>query len=220
MKYKIGDVARTLGMTPAGLHFFEKENVIEPRKGDDSHRMYDMPDVLRLISYKKYRAMDYPLKDIVHQFSPEGEGLDGILARMDHRIDRLEEKAKWYQALAEDTRWFSRHINQGKEQLNIIDLQQRPETYVLSVGAEGIVGSNRQEQETVGQWLEYMPATRLCCIGSEDGLVTYGVGIGAKRGEMLGLAALPKVEKLPAALALHTFCTMKDGFFADPSGVF
>ena len=65
-KYIIGDVARTLGLTTAGLHFFEREGVIEPRKGDETRRFYGMEDVIRLISYKKYRSMQLPLKEIAH----------------------------------------------------------------------------------------------------------------------------------------------------------
>ena len=73
MKYGIGDVARTLGLTPAALHFFEREGVIGPKKGGAACRTYGAEDVIRLISYKKYRSMEMPLKEIAKQFSPQGE---------------------------------------------------------------------------------------------------------------------------------------------------
>ncbi|MBQ9008537.1 MAG: MerR family transcriptional regulator, partial [Clostridia bacterium] len=38
MRYPIGDVARTLGVTHAGLHYFEKQGVIAPTKGDMARR--------------------------------------------------------------------------------------------------------------------------------------------------------------------------------------
>ena len=56
MHYVIGDVARTLGLTPGALHYFEREGVISPKKGDNTRRTYSAEDVIRLYQKNKEAA--------------------------------------------------------------------------------------------------------------------------------------------------------------------
>ena len=58
MKFGITDVAKMLGLTTSAIHYFEKQNRIRVDKDKNGHRYYNVVDVFRLLSYRKYRSME------------------------------------------------------------------------------------------------------------------------------------------------------------------
>ena len=147
MQYVIGDVARTLGLTPGALHFFEREGVISPRKGDNTRRTYSAEDVIRLISYRKYRSMEMPLKEIAHQFSPEGSMCGEIAAKMARQQCQAEEAARVKQSKidAEYARRFG-HLRNPETGLPI----QTQEDYLAAIDAqEKQIAENQLKQSGV-----------------------------------------------------------------------
>ncbi|MCR8743952.1 MerR family transcriptional regulator [Romboutsia lituseburensis] len=69
MKYGITDLAEILGITTSAIHYFEKQNLIKVNKEKNGHRFYNVIDIFRLLSYTKYRHMEFPMKRIIKQFS-------------------------------------------------------------------------------------------------------------------------------------------------------
>lgn len=220
MKYAIGDVARTLGLTTAGLHFFEREGVIEPRKGEGTRRYYDAEDIIRLISYKKYRSMQMPLKAIAHQFSPEGESSDGIRQKLNAQHEELLALARRYEQLAEDIRWFEQAILRAENGLDAMEIGIMPECCLLAVGEDGIISRSRAEQENVASWLDAQPATRLSVVSRSEGEARFGYSISRERARTLGLDHTPGAVLLPSAVALHTFRKMPRAYFNAPQLAF
>ena len=220
MQYVIGDVARTLGLTPGALHFFEREGVISPRKGDNTRRTYSAEDVIRLISYRKYRSMEMPLKEIAHQFSPEGSMCGEIAAKMARQQCQAEETARRYQMLAEDIAWFAEHTIAASERIGRIDVDTMPESYVLQVGKDGFISRDREEQARVAAWLEYLPAVRISSLCTENGQSRLCYSIDAARAYFLGLDDTPGAALLPRCAALHTFQRLDYSYYDDPSRAF
>lgn len=220
MKYVIGDVARTLGLTTAGLHFFEKEGVIAPRKGDGTRRTYNAEDIIRLISYKKYRSMQLPLKEIAHQFSPKGETLQGIQEKMSVQREEMLLQARRCEQLAADIQWFEQAILRAESSLDQVDLAFLPESYALVIGSDGFISHSKAEQERVAEWLEHQPATHFSTLAREDGHACFGYTMEASRAKALGLDRTPGVEHLPSALALHTCHKLPQPYFEEPERAF
>jgi DNA-binding transcriptional MerR regulator/quercetin dioxygenase-like cupin family protein len=46
--YRVGDVARRLGCSPAAIRLWEREGVVAPRRSAKGHRIYDEDDLARL----------------------------------------------------------------------------------------------------------------------------------------------------------------------------
>ena len=219
MRYVIGDVARTLGLTTAGLHYFEREGVIEPRKGDGTRRFYNAEDIIRLISYKKYRSMQMPMKEIVHQFSPQGESSEGIRVKMRSQYEDMLFLARKYEQLAEDIRWFEEGIARVEQTAEQIDLTIMPECYMLAVGRDGIISHDKAEQNTIAAWLEAMPSTRLSVFAKDD-RAFFGYSLPVARASALNLNATPGVVRLSSCVALHMCRKMARPYFNDPSLAF
>lgn len=220
MKYAIGDVARTLGLTPAALHFFEKEGVIAPMKGDASHRTYGAEEVIRLASYKKYRSMEMPLKEIARQFSPDGDTCAQIAGKLARRRAEALLTARRYARIAREIDWFEQAISRGKDAVGRIDLAPMPPCYALTVGRDGFISRDRQEQERVVAWLEQMPATRISVFGEEDGAARFGYTAGLESARELGLDHTPGAVRMEAALALHAFLKLPFAYFDRPAMAF
>lgn len=220
MHYVIGDVARTLGLTPGALHYFEREGVISPKKGDNTRRTYSAEDVIRLISYRKYRSMEMPLKEIARQFSPKGNMCDEIAAKMARQQCQAEETARRYQMLAEDIAWFAEHTMAASERIGQIDVDTMPESYVLQVGKDGFISRDREEQTRVATWLEYLPTVRISALCTENGRSNLCYSIDADRARFLGLDAAPGTVLLPRCAALHTFQRLDLSYYDNPSNAF
>ena len=69
--YKIGEVARLLGLTTQALRFYEQEGVVTPKKSENGTRYYDEDQLIRLLSFKKYRQADFSVQDIVTHFKDD-----------------------------------------------------------------------------------------------------------------------------------------------------
>lgn len=220
MRYVIGDVARTLGMTTAGLHFFEKEGVIDPQKGDGTRRTYDAESIIRLISYRKYRSMQLPLKEIAHQFSPEGETSDGITEKLGVQCEEMLAQARRCAQIAQDIRWFEQAIRRAETSLNQVDLAFTPECYALVIGDDGFISRDKAEQRRVAQWLEHQPSTRFSTLGKPDGTACFGYTIEAEHARELGLDQTPGVQHLPSKVALHTYHKLSRPYFDEPGRAF
>ena len=69
--YKIGEVARLLGLTTQALRFYEQEGVVTPKKSENGTRYYDEDQLILLLSFKKYRQADFSVQDIVTHFKDD-----------------------------------------------------------------------------------------------------------------------------------------------------
>lgn len=219
MRYSIGDVARTLGLTPAALHFFEKEGVIQPVKGSNTHRTYGADDIVRLISYRKYRSMEFPLKEIAQQFSSAGSTYPEIAAKLAaSRLDALA-AAERATRLAEQIDWFERHIRASEHRMAKIDVQPMPACCLLTVGEDGYISRNRTEQQLVASWLEQLPAVRLGSVLDGQNKARLGFSVDVKTAERLNLRGEATAET-EAGVALHTFLRIPNGYYNEPMKAF
>ena len=63
MQYRIGDLAKTIGMPVNAIRFYEKYGIVEPeRAGDGNFRSYGELDLYRLLFAKYFRSMDFSLE--------------------------------------------------------------------------------------------------------------------------------------------------------------
>lgn len=187
--YPIGDVSRTLGLTPGALHFYEREGIIQPPKEKESgRRFYTQADLIRLLSCRKYRAMDVSLKTIAQQFSQTGDSLNVISERLRDQYEKTLEKAAYYQLLAEEIADFTGQIERLPEESGHFSVRSSPDVYLLKA-KDGLISRDKKEQELVRRWLEAMPATRISIVWDEKAQrAEYCYIIEKKRAALLGAA--------------------------------
>ncbi len=221
MKYSIGDVARVLGLTPGALHFFEREGLISPGKESNGRRYYTTADVFRLMSYKKYRAMGVPMKEITQQFSDAGDPLEAIAARLAQQREEAARRELHFRALQEDIRWFEEAIARIPTHLNRYGMGICPDVLLLHDERLKLIPATKGGQEKTRAWLEHMPTTRLSMLLSASGdHAALCYALPRERAQALGMADQPDVVHIGAQPAVHTIRKLPDDVLDTPITVF
>ena len=129
--YKIGEVARLLGLTTQALRFYEQEGVVTPKKSENGTRYYDEDQLILLLSFKKYRQADFSVQDIVTHFFKEDD-LSGLRG----------------QTLAQ------RHLDEPT-------LCERPLLHMLSPSLSELDFVDFKSRDSLEQFIAAMPDTRI-----------------------------------------------------------
>lgn len=97
--YTVKQLAKSAGVTPRTLHFYDEIGLLKPsRIGDNGYRYYDEEATLRLQQILLYRKMELPLEEIKRIMGRRD--FDVLAALEEHRlellkkIDQLEEMKK------------------------------------------------------------------------------------------------------------------------------
>ena len=70
MQYKIGDVARILGISTDLLRYYEKKGVVAPTKDkQNDYRYYDVWDINFLIDCLWYKSFGFGIPQIAYMVS-------------------------------------------------------------------------------------------------------------------------------------------------------
>ena len=72
-EYRIGDVAKMVGLSRDALRFYEKKGVITANKRDNGYRYYSENDIYKLMYILYHRKMNTSLDEIE---SMVGQGTD------------------------------------------------------------------------------------------------------------------------------------------------
>ena len=76
---RIGDISKLMSIRPETVRYYEKEGLLHPdRKTDSTYREYSIWDIFDLTECRKYREMDFSIKDV--RRLKLTENLDGIRA--------------------------------------------------------------------------------------------------------------------------------------------
>lgn len=88
--YTVKQLAKSAGVTPRTLHFYDEIGLLKPsRVGDNGYRYYDEGATLRLQQILLYRKMELPLEDIKRIMGRRD--FDVLAALEEHRLE-LEKK--------------------------------------------------------------------------------------------------------------------------------
>lgn len=89
-EYRIGEVARMVGVTSDTLRFYEEKGLFEgSARNANGYRLFTDDDVRKLQDMRFYRSLEVPIRDIRKLVeSPSPDTLDGILDAREAEIHR------------------------------------------------------------------------------------------------------------------------------------
>ena len=177
MRYKIGDVAKILGISTDLIRYYEKKGVVSPVKGqNNSYRYYDTWDINFLIDCLWYKNFGFSI-DEISRIESEST-YDSLIQCIEDKSVEIEEAARRYALLHE-------RLNIQRDTLtNVRRLIGRCE---VTMGPDFIYYLNRHNFEyesdstlqTISRrWLKYMPfSTRYFeCPSGKQADVKYSWG--------------------------------------------
>lgn len=227
MKYRIGDMANIMGVTPGALHFFERKNIIRTKKEENGYRYYDEDDVLRLLSYYKYHSMGIPVKEIGKHFSGKEKDRNKVIERVRQIKNEYIEKIAEYEQLINHIDEHIKGCEKISELVGNYEFVQSPESLFMRFGQDGWISPDKEVQSKIHKWVEAMPATRISilCSGWEkqNAELTASFGYTLKRELMTDLC-LPQdageIIQLPSVSCLHTVAVANPDFTYSPGQIF
>lgn len=156
-EYKIGEVAKLLGLTTQALRFYEQEGVINPRKSENGTRMYSIDQIVLLLSFKKYRQTEFTVQDIVEHF--RDDTVDSLINRLGTQSTLLVDKANLLLRRSEAIRRFEQTLRLAQENFGRIIPCERPSLYQLNLSLEELYQADAAQRASLSAFIDAMPDT-------------------------------------------------------------
>ena len=216
-KFKIGEVARILGISPDLLRYYEKKGVVFPEKdAANGYRYYDFWDINFLMDCLWFKNFGFSLEQIADIVRiPSTDELDTMLQEKEAELRRTIARCTLLLKRSEAHRRDLRRID---ELLYRCEIAESPEfiRYINRVGeAYDTDGGLR---DLAGQWLKVLPFNQRYfemyagadLPGTEDSY-RWGFSITRDYAEALDFQIQPPMTVVPSRKSIHTI-------FRNPGG--
>lgn len=190
--YKIGEIAKLLGISTETIRNYEKKGIIRPYKEEDSnYRYFDIIQINHLLNLQKYQKYGYHLqdiKDILNDYTMH---------------DVYKSLMEQEQVLMNEAFYLNLKINSVHTTMScMVDAQYakegcflgtRPALYRLSYQRNHELIRDQEVQEELVKWLKYadLPfmsaSTPLDVVMSEGKDFDFGFCLDKKTAEFLGI---------------------------------
>lgn len=221
MRYKIGDVARILGISPDLIRYYEEKGVVAPEKDPfNNYRYYDTWDINFLIDCLWYKNFGFGIEQVAHIVSQNT--YDDLIGTLVHRGDEILESIRFQELLLQRIRKYSEILTSLKGNIGKCDIRRSAE-FIRYLNRYNTSYDNDTELQTLSrQWLKYMPFSRRYFEVPEDNLLgegddyAWGFSLGMQYVEEFGIEVNPPVKHVPSQLCIHSAFTStgKDKFTA------
>ena len=209
MRYKIGDVAGILGISPDLIRYYEEKGVVSPEKDPyNNYRYYDTWDINYLIDCLWYKNFGFGIEQIANMVSECS--YDALLERLESKSGDIQTAIRRQEMLLQRIRMFCERLTNTKSCIGKCDLRSNAE-FVRYINRRNFTYDNRPElQELSRKWLRYMPFTRRYFEIPKDALAEvrgdydWGFSLGMQYVKEFNVEIKPPVEFMPSRMCIHS----------------
>jgi len=209
MRYKIGDVAGILGISPDLIRYYEEKGVVSPIKDpNNNYRYYDTWDINYLIDCLWYKNFGFSIEQIATMASEYT--FDALLRRFEDKSEEVMASIRRQELLLQRMRVYCERLTNTKSYLGKCDLRRSAE-FIRYINRHNFTYDNRPDlRELSRKWLKYMPFTRRYFEIPEDALAEvrgdyeWGFSLGMQYVKEFGVEIKPPVEFMPSRLCVHS----------------
>lgn len=155
--YKIGEIAKLLGISSETVRNYEKKGLIEPYKEDSNYRYFDIIKVNHLLNIQKFQKYGYNLHEIKEIMN------ESTMKEVEHSLINKEKE------LLNEAFYLNLKINSINTTINFMSqaqdakqecfLGERPPLYRLNYQKNHELIEDERVQEEVVKWLKYADLT-------------------------------------------------------------
>lgn len=221
MQYKIGDVARILGISPDLIRYYEEKGVVTPQKDPlNNYRYFGTWDINFLIDCLWFKNFGFGIEQVAHIVSRNT--YDDLVGNLIQRGDEIEENIRYQELLLQRIRKYSEGLTTLRDFIGKCDIRRSAE-FVRYLNRHNTIYDEAAElQKLSRQWLKYMPFSRRYFEVPEGGLsgegddYAWGFSIAMPYVEAFKIDVKPPVRQKPSQLCIHSAFTStgKDKFTA------
>lgn len=209
MRYKIGDVARILGISPDLIRYYEEKGVVSPAKDPyNNYRYYDTWDINFLIDCLWYKNFGFGIDHVAQIVSQSS--YDMLLSDLDEKIGEIVKNIRYQELLLQRIRKYYESLVNVKGLIGKCDIRNSAE-FVRYLNRYNTSYDNDFElQRLARQWLKYMPFTKRYFEVPEDDLIGegddyfWGFSLGMKYVKEFEVEIHPPVKQMPSRLCIHS----------------
>ena len=221
MKYKIGDVAKILGISPDLLRYYEKKGVVNPVKNkENDYRYYETRDTNFLIDCLFYKNFGFSIEetsDLVRNCS-----IEEISRRFGRNEKDLEAAIRRNQLLLRRSQEYRAAIARIPEHLGKCSFSRRPACIYYLNRRNQEFNTDPSMRRVTRQWLKYLPFSKRSFIVSQAELESptpeenfqWGFSLSEEYAEILGARAEAPVLRIPAQQCVYTVFSSPDSSFS------
>ncbi len=221
MRYKIGDVARILGISPDLIRYYEEKGVVTPQKDPfNNYRYFDTWDINFLIDCLWFKNFGFGIEQVANIVSQNT--YDDLIGNLIRRGDEIEESIRYQELLLQRIRKYTEILHKLRGYIGKCAIRRSSE-FVRYINRHNTTyDENTELQQLSRQWLKYMPFSRRYFEVPEDGLTgegddyAWGFSIAMPYVEAFKIEVKPPVQLVPSQLCIHSAFTStgKDKFTA------
>lgn len=209
MRYKIGDVARILGISADLLRYYEKKGVVQPQKDkSNDYRYYDTWDINFLIDCLWYKRFGFGIPQVAYMVTDCYHG--DLVSLLDEKADQLEADIRLQEQLLTRLREHRDAVDRVKACLGVCEVADSPEIVCWLNRFNNRYDNSPELQKLSRQWQDYMPFTQRYFEIPQDGLLgegddfAWGFSLTAAYAEELNVPIKPPVRRLPSRKSIHS----------------
>ncbi len=151
--YNIGDAAKLMGISPALLRHYESKGIIDPKRGENDYRFYDVDMIKKLSGIRRFRSMGFSLKDAeVLVKAPEQEV---ALQLHQERLTELGKELEWKQQMLKVLDFLYTELGTAVENTEKCVIVQKPTMLWIKNRMTDELGHKDSMQ--LRAWLDCMP---------------------------------------------------------------
>lgn len=205
--YKIGEVAKLMGLTPQAIRYYEKMGIISPIKSHDSgYRYYDVWDIHVLVRARVYREYGFSMSktvDLISKYNSED-----IVSCLSSEEENLQETIIWNLNLLQQLREMQQIIQDSANNIDKCSIALRPAMYFLQTQNGYELLDNRLE--LYQDWVEKVPFVfpggiyeKSVCENRGDELA-FGLIVEERYSALLNIEKTEGIVYLPSRPCIHT----------------
>lgn len=209
MKYKIGDVANLLGITPEAIRHYEEIGIITPTKAKNSgYRYYDVWDIHILIRARTYRKYGYSLAETAELLNHYE--ISDILSNLSEKEADIEKEITWHLNYLKLIRQMQSTVSDAYASQGKYRLEYRPSMYRISA-QNGYNLHNDDNNRTMYQsWIKKVPFVFPSALfqqssfenGNEE--FSFGLCIDEEFAGLLDIRKTDDIDLFPSCLCVYT----------------
>lgn len=227
MKYKIGEVSKILNIPVETIRFYETKNLLKPYKDKYSkYRYYDVWDIYLLMDYKKYRDLEFSLKESLNII--QSASLETFIDCLQEKIWEAEKKAEMYRLKAIKLQNYRNVLKNIPLIIGEYPVVNRPAGYYFinmhySNGDFHYHRANENEECFNELWRNYSFFENILRIrkewidsGNMDEEFEWGFTIKKKWADTLQVKLTPKLQYIEPAKSIYTILKAKEKQYFSP----
>lgn len=193
-RYKIGEIAKLLGLTTQALRFYEQEGVISPKKSENGTRYFTQAEVIRLLAFKKYRMSEFSVQEVATHF--QHGSLASLTDQLDAQSEKLISQSEMLLRRARSIRAFERKLREAQALEGQIVCMESPPVYLQNLTFDQLSAMTQPQRAAFDAFLTAMPESAMFFTVPTDG----------SREPEFRFGATPETAQMWSLPLDNTFC--------------